>query len=105
MVYFTHIFAPFLAATLPGGGLSPAALEQKLVYSSWQRAADAAKSRGIEVEFLGVTVSSDSGAVPSFARLSSPLEHYATDARGAVLPTIGKPRDVLLSCHHFFMSP
>jgi hypothetical protein len=85
--FFTHMFAPYALASGSGSAL----IERDLVYASWQRAAASARDQGVEVDFLACTVNDrDRGAVPSFARPATPLVHYALDARGKVMPTIGE---------------
>jgi hypothetical protein len=87
ILFFTHVFAPYLLAN----GSGPALLERNLVYSSWERAAASAREQGFDVEFLACTANDrDRSAVPSFARPARPLVHYALDARGHVMPTIGE---------------
>lgn len=87
VVFFTHVFAPYLLANSSG----PALIERNLVYASWENAAASARDQGFDVEFLACTANEpDRSAVPSFARPATSLVHYALDARGHVMPTIGE---------------
>jgi hypothetical protein len=82
--FFTHIFAPYAVSTS-----SLAGVEMGLVTGSWQKAAAFAAKSSIQVEFLACTLPDDRDAVPSWAKASSPLQYFASDAKGHNLPTIG----------------